>query len=116
MTALTLFTIAGNEDSIIIISAGPDENGKYSGWITHGPDEYCRPIVSTPPVFNTAAIAEEKMRALVKIAKEFTDGELKDPESPIVQLFASPEGQAVQQVLAQVDQIGKTVERDIKGK
>ena len=114
MTALTLFTIAGNEDSIVITHAGPYENGKYSGWITHGAERYCRLIVTTGPMFGTAKAAEEKMRGLVEIAKEFTDKELADPGSVIRQFLESPEGTAVGKVLAEADQIGKEAAAGMK--
>jgi len=116
MTVLTLFTLAGNEDSIIITHAGPYENGKYSGWITHDAGKYYRPIVTTEPVFNTAEAAEEKMRGLVEIAKIFTDKEFTDPGSVIRQFFESPEGTAVGKVLAAAGQIEKEVVRDMKGR
>ncbi len=99
ISRLTLYTIAGNDD-ILIAHAGPDEKtGKYSGWITHGAERYCRPIVNTDARYDTPAEAEAAMRELVKIAKAFTDGDLKDPENPIVQLFARPEGKIVQKIV-----------------
>jgi hypothetical protein len=100
ISRMTLFTIAGNDD-IVVMHAGPDERGKFSGWITHSKERHCRPIVSTDARFDTPEQADAVMRELVKIAKQFTEGDLKDPTNPIVELFNRPEGKIVKEIIEQ---------------
>lgn len=100
ISRLTLYTIAGNDD-IIVTYAGPDlKTGKYAGWITHGVESHCRPIVNTDARYDTPEQAREAMRELVEIAKKFTDGDLKDPENPIKKLFESPEGEVIRKIIS----------------
>lgn len=61
ITLATKLTIQ-NRDDLIVSHAGPGADGKYSGWITLGPDDYCRPLISTAAIFETADLAEQHMR------------------------------------------------------
>lgn len=57
--------ILSSRDDLIVEPAGPNENGKYSGWITLGPDDYCRPILNTEPIFDTPEQAELHLQNLI---------------------------------------------------
>ena len=54
---LTAITIAESDD-LVYTHAGPDENEKYAGWIIMPGG---RPLLNTPPVFDTAELAEQHM-------------------------------------------------------
>ena len=47
-----------NRDDLIYSYAGPDESGKYSGWISY-PNG--RPLLNTKHLFESAKIAEAHM-------------------------------------------------------
>jgi len=60
MTLMTAIIIANNTN-LIYTHAGPDKHGKYMGWITMGEDDYCRPLVNTEAIFESAEEAEKHM-------------------------------------------------------
>jgi hypothetical protein len=56
-TALTII----NNDDLIYTHAGPDDNGKYAGWITMPGG---RPVLNTTHIFDTAELAKKGMTDL----------------------------------------------------
>jgi hypothetical protein len=89
ITRLTLYQIAGNAEEIVITHAGPDQHGKYAGWITFGEDRNCRPLLSTAPHFETPEAAIAAMKEIVDCAKTFTEKDLEDPNNPVAK-YLSP--------------------------
>ena len=65
ITTLTAYIIASRDD-IIVTSGGPAANGKYVGWITLGPDDRCRPLLNSEPIYDTPQEAEDAMRQTVE--------------------------------------------------
>jgi len=70
ITNLTAMIIASRDD-IICTSGGP-VNGKYVGWITLGPDDRCRPLLNTEPIYDTADEARLAMESLAQEIKQMT--------------------------------------------
>jgi hypothetical protein len=97
MTILTAYEIVCNDD-IVVTHGGPNGEGKYAGWITRGADHNYRPLLSSQPIFNTAQEADDAMREVVAQAKAFVEKENQDPNNPLVQLLASPEGQIASEI------------------
>jgi len=64
ISVLTTATIC-NRDDLLVSHAGPVENGKFIGWITLPHEQYCRPLLNTEPVFDSAESAEQHMRDLM---------------------------------------------------
>lgn len=75
VSRMTAYEIAGNPDDIVITHAGPDENGKYAGWITRGKGHDSKPLINSESQFNTATEAEDEMKKLVSDLKEFVSKE-----------------------------------------
>ena len=69
ISRLTAYTIANRTD-IVIDAGGPDENGKWAGWITLGEADRFRPLLSTQPVYDSKEAAIAEMRETVKAIKE----------------------------------------------
>lgn len=69
---LTLGTVLNlkwtDGDSMTVTHAGPDDDGKYAGFITTLEG---RPIVSSKAAFESGASAEEHMRKVINAAREF---------------------------------------------
>lgn len=63
ITRLTAYIIASRDD-ILCTSAGPVE-GKYLGWITLGPEDRCRPLLNSEPIYNSHDEAKAAMEAVV---------------------------------------------------
>jgi hypothetical protein len=99
MTRLTVFEIVGNPDDIVVTHAGPDSQGKYSGWITRGPGHNYKPLVSSKGSFDTPQAAEHAMREIVDWAKAFAEKELADSNNPLNALCESREGGVVGQIV-----------------
>ena len=91
ISRLTLYEIAGNSEDINVTFGGPDKNGKFCGWITRGPEQNYRPLVSTSAIFATSKAAESAMKELVKFANNFTEEDLAKPDNPLVKFFSTPE-------------------------
>jgi hypothetical protein len=69
LTLGTVLNLKWSEgDSMSVTHAGPDNSGKYAGFITTLEG---RPIVSSKPAFASGASAEEHMRKVIKAAREF---------------------------------------------
>ncbi|MGD1003156.1 MAG: hypothetical protein ABR884_01100 [Minisyncoccia bacterium] len=100
MTRLTAYEIAGNPDDIIATHAGPDNAGKYCGFITRGEVGRYRILISTPAIFDDPEFADDAMRKVVVDTTEWTENDLKDPENPLVHLLTSAEGSLVRQIVA----------------
>ena len=66
---LTAMTIQ-NRDDLVITHAGPDDSGKYTGWITYPPEQYCRPFLNTEAIFDSPELAEQHMRDLMAEVRE----------------------------------------------
>lgn len=56
--------IIKERDDLLITHSGPDEHGKYAGWITYPSEQNCRPLLNTKYVFDTPELAEEHMKSL----------------------------------------------------
>ena len=54
-----------SRDDIVVSSGGPTANNKYVGWITLGPDDSYRPLLSTADNFDSPDSAEQHMKDLV---------------------------------------------------
>ncbi|MBU0929461.1 MAG: hypothetical protein KJ623_00105 [Nanoarchaeota archaeon] len=89
VSLLTCLEIVGNPEDIIVESCGPDENGKYLGIISRGPDHNYKPLVSTEPFFGTPEEAKTYMQEIIDLAKQQVEKRLKEPNSPLKQYFAS---------------------------
>jgi hypothetical protein len=98
-----ILEIAGNYPEDIIVNAGgPSKlNGKYVGWITRGPESHCRPLLSTEAIFDTPAQAKEAMQNIVDYCIDEAEKNLSDNTNPITQFLSSPEGQIVQDIVAE---------------
>ena len=79
MTRLTAFIIATNE--IDCQSAGPDENGKYAGWISRMENGNWRPLISTKAVFDTEKDAITAMEEIAAAARKAVEEETGDKHS-----------------------------------
>jgi hypothetical protein len=65
---MTAFALATNEDDDIHLEVGgPNSEGKYAAWVTHG--EYHRPLVSTQPVFDSEEAARTYLDELIRDCK-----------------------------------------------
>jgi hypothetical protein len=100
MRRLTAYEIAGNPDDIIATHAGPDNAGKYCGFITRGEEGRYRILISTEPIFDTAKAAEDAMRDEIIAVTTWVENDLKDPENQLVKLLTSEEGPVVCQIVA----------------
>lgn len=65
VTKLTAMIIANRRD-LVVSYGGPNSNGKYTGWITLGPEDRYRPLLNSEPYYETPAQAEEDMRRIIK--------------------------------------------------
>ena len=99
ISRLTLYEVAGNPDDINITFAGPDEYGKFIGWITRGPGHDYKPLISTQAIFDTAEAAKSAMKEIVQFANNFTEEDLANPDSLLVKFFSTPEGRAVSEIV-----------------
>lgn len=61
ISRLTALIIATRGDDIHTDFGGPTKNGKYVGWITLGPDDRYRPLISSDACFDTGEAAKEAM-------------------------------------------------------
>ena len=96
---LTAYIIASRED-IIITHGGPSKNnGKYTGWITLGEEDYCRPLLNSQDIYDTPKDAEEAMHDIVKKIKEAVEKETGG-KSPVDHLLGiSEEASMVKKVV-----------------
>lgn len=69
ISRLTAIAIQERDD-LIITHSGPSDGGKYKGFIALPADQYCRPLVSTEPMFDSADAAELHMRNLMSRIQE----------------------------------------------
>ena len=99
MRRLTAYEIAGNPDDIIATHAGPDNAGKYCGFITRGEEGRYRILISTEPIFDTAEAADDAMRNEIASITAWVENDLKDPENQLVKLLAGQEGPVVCQIV-----------------
>lgn len=69
ISLLTALSIRNNKVKIEV--AGPDKNGKYSGWISHfeGNGHY-RPDISTEPVYASKQEARKAMQTIINEIKK----------------------------------------------
>ncbi len=72
ITNHTALVISTRDD--ILVDHSKDDTGKYAGWITLGQDDYCRPLLNTTHIFDTAEDAEQHMRDLIKEIRLITNG------------------------------------------
>jgi len=70
---LSALTIRGRDD-IKTMATGPDDDGKYAGWIMYG--ERFEPLVSTRPIYDSE---EQATQAMQDIIDEVRGMELEDP-------------------------------------
>jgi hypothetical protein len=99
MTRFTAYQIAGNPDDIVATHGGPDERGKYCGFITRGEEGRYRILISTEPIFDTAEAADDAMRNEIIAVTAWAENDLKDPENQLVKLLTSEEGPVVCQIV-----------------
>lgn len=99
MTRLTAYEIASNPDDIVVTHAGPDANGKYSGWITRGEEHNYKPLLSSNAVYDSAQAADNAMEQVVVQIKKFVEKDLAEPGNPIAALLSSPEGAIVENIV-----------------
>lgn len=64
ISTITAMIIASRDD-VICTSAGPTDAGKYVGWITLGPEDRCRPLLDSGPVYSSHEEAKRGMEKLV---------------------------------------------------
>lgn len=57
--------IIQNRDDIECSAGGPVENGKFVGWVTLGPEDRCRPLLNSEPLYDTAEAARKAMEDVV---------------------------------------------------
>lgn len=69
MTSLTALIIQNN-DSVRATQAGPDQNGKFAGWITLGEEDRFRPLISTEPIYDSAKEALDAMTNLIEATRK----------------------------------------------
>ncbi len=84
MTRITAFIIATND--VNCDAGGPDENGKWAGWISRMERENYRPLISTEPVYDSKEEAVAAMEDIVKSVKDWVDKECdgKDPREHLL--------------------------------
>lgn len=78
----TAYVIGTRGDDIKTSVSGPDEsNGKYTGWITLGPDDRYRPLLDSGPYYDSSEEALTAMKQLVEEIRVKVKEELggKDP-------------------------------------
>lgn len=61
---LTAAIIAARDD-IVVNAGGPSQNGKYTGWITLGPEDRYRPLLNSEAIYNGLEEAKQAMQKLV---------------------------------------------------
>ncbi len=61
---ITALMIQTRDD--IQVDYSKDDNKKYAGWITLGPDDYCRPLLNTEHIFDSIKDAKQHMKDLIK--------------------------------------------------
>lgn len=66
---LTAYIIATREDIVMSYGGPSKENGKYVGWITLGEEDHYRSLLNTLAIYDTAEVAENAMKDLVKEIK-----------------------------------------------
>jgi len=64
ISRITAMIIKGNE--VDCDSAGPDENGKFAGWISRMERGNYRPLLNTEPIYDSAEVAIKEMESIVK--------------------------------------------------
>lgn len=69
--------IIGNNPAAKATVGGPDEDGKYTGWVILDIDRW-HPLLSTPPAFKTKKAALKCMENVVKICKQFVKDEIEE--------------------------------------
>ncbi len=99
VSRLTAYAIANNPN-IVIVSGGPDKNGKFAGQITLGLEDYYRPLLSTQPTYSSSEAAENAMKELVVRIKEFVTKDITNPNNPIKKFMESPEGEIFQSIIS----------------
>ena len=68
--------VIASRDDLILTHGGPAKNmgagkdGKFVGWITLGPDDRCRPLINTEPIYTTGKEADDAMKGIQATAKE----------------------------------------------
>jgi hypothetical protein len=89
----------GTRDDIVTAAAGPDESGKYSGWITLGVDDHFRPLLSSECIYDSEEAAKKTMDEIVAEIREQMKKELGD-KHPIDHIMGEgPEAEAVKKVI-----------------
>lgn len=69
LSVLSVLNLKHSDDEYINVThGGPDENGKYVGWITTIEG---RPVINTGPRFDTPADAEAHMRLVIEAARKW---------------------------------------------
>ena len=64
ISLITAFAIQGNEIECSAVWSSQN-NGKYCGWITHGNENYCRPLLNTQPIYESGKEAVVAMEGIV---------------------------------------------------
>lgn len=75
-----MLSIANNYESICIVAAGPNTEGKYSGWITFGPERNYRAIISTAYIFLSVKDATMHMAKVARFCKKWAHKDIESPE------------------------------------
>ncbi len=71
ISTATAIAIA-NRDDLIYSHSGPNDSGKYSGWISYPTG---RPLLNTKPIFDSAELAETHMHNLrVELTPHYKNG------------------------------------------
>lgn len=112
LSYITACIIATRSD-IIITCAGPTQNGKYIGWITLGPNDRCRLLLHTDPIYNTPDEAKEAMTKLVADIKESVEKETGG-KHPIDHILGEKHGAVVKQILQGVQQLKQQAKESSK--
>ena len=63
VSRLTAMVILTND--VIVTAGGPNADGKFMGWITHGPEKEYRPLLNTDARFDSAEDATAAAQAIV---------------------------------------------------
>ena len=106
MMRRTAYEIAGNPGDIVVTHAGPNDAGKYCGFITRGEEGRYRPLISTEPIFDTAEAANDAMRNEIIAVATWVENDLKDPGNQLAKLLAGEEGPVVCQIVAAAQSAG----------
>jgi hypothetical protein len=88
ISVLTALTIQSRD--VRCEAAGPDQNGKWAGWIMLDVDRW-HPLLNSEPIYDNA---QDARTAMEKVVKEIRETEVENP------LDSMPEGSMVKKIIA----------------